>query len=62
MVLLQRRIWTNLSNLILRMLQYEDNRSHVVELYKTFGRPTLPVYDFYEMQVATYLHKELHHC
>ena len=43
----------------MRILQYKDNRSHVGELYKSFG--TLPIPDLYELQIATFVHKVFHH-
>jgi hypothetical protein len=48
-----------LNNKILQILQYKDNRSHIGELFKTFG--TLPVCDFNELQIATFVHKVFHH-
>jgi hypothetical protein len=47
-----------LSNLIIRYCEF-CNRSHVGELYKTFG--TLPVSDLYELQIAKFVHKVFRH-
>jgi hypothetical protein len=48
-----------LDNKILRIPHLRNNRSHVGELYKSFS--TLPIFELYDLQVATFIHKAIHH-
>ena len=40
-------------------MQGKHKRSHVGELYKQFG--TLPIPDSHELQIASFVHRVLHH-
>ena len=48
-----------LNNKILRILQFKNIRSHVGELYRSFN--TLPIFELYDLQIATVVHKVIHH-
>jgi hypothetical protein len=52
-------ILIKLNRKILQILQYKDSRSHVSELFKTFG--TLPVSDLYVLHIVTVVHEVFHH-
>jgi hypothetical protein len=48
-----------LNNKILRILHFRNNRSHVGELYKSFD--TLPIFKLRDLEIATFVHKVIHH-